>query len=181
MAGRDAASIISTIAGRPFAGSVWRAHRARYSASDASGSLSVSGRYHRGTDHFPRDRAWLALYCGLSWEVCIGEIVRHVSAELLPLLNQYVISELHVELSNVLDGRHITAAAKDASALLDDDDLELPQSIAEAARDAGAEGLLVPSATLLGDALVIFPDALREHSVIAPLRSDPMRLRVDRG
>ena len=69
----------------------------------------------------------------------------------------------------------------DRSELLHDYDLDVSQGLAEAARNRDAEGILVPSATLLGDALVIFPDRLLEGSATEVVSSFPMRLYVDRG
>src|SRR5262245_17936699 len=59
--------------------------------------------------------------------------------------------------------------------LLDDLDLAVPQSLV-AARRRGAEGLVVPSASLLGDNLVIFLDRLRPTSLIEVVRSIEPRL-----
>jgi hypothetical protein len=39
--------------------------------------------------------------------------------------------------------------------LCDDADLEVPRALAEAALARGVEGMLVPSATLLGDNLIV--------------------------
>ena len=180
MAGRDVAAAVSALPALPFSGSVWRAHRARYLGGDAGGSLFVSGRYNRGTDRFPREQSWPALYCGLTRDVCLGEIVRHVSADVLPLLNEYLLSELHVQLAAVLDCCDSTMLGIDMSELLHDYNLELSQGLAEAARNRRTEGILVPSATLLGNVLVIFPDRLREGSGIEVVNSRPMRLYVDR-
>jgi hypothetical protein len=139
----------------------------------------VSGRYNHGTDRFAREQSWPALYCGLTRDVCLGEIVRHVSADVLPLLNEYLLSELHVELAAVLDCRDPTTLGINRSELLHDYNFDVSQGVAEAARNRHAEGIFVPSATLLGDVLVIFPDRLLDRSIIKVLSSFPMRLHVD--
>ena len=141
----------------------------------------MSGRYNRGIDRFAHEQCWPALYCGLTRAVCVGEIVRHVPAALLPLLNDFLLTELHVALTAVLDCRDLTQLGVSPSELLHDYNFEVAQDLAEAARSRDAEGMLVPSATLLGDVIVIFPDHLRERSVIDVRRSDPIRLYVDRG
>jgi len=140
----------------------------------------VSGRYNRGTDRFAREQSWPALYCGLTRNACLGEIVRHVDADILPLLNEYLLSELHVELTAVLDCRNSQQVGIERAQLLHDYNLDASQSLAEAARNRPAEGILVPSATLLGDVLVILPDRLLEGSAIEVVNSHPMRLYVDR-
>lgn len=140
----------------------------------------VSGRYHRGADLFRPEESWAALYCGLAREVCVGEIVRHMDADLLPLLNDYLLTELHIELSAVADYRDLASIGLTRDALLVDYDVDVPQRLAAVARERGAEGLIVPSATLLGDVLVIFPDRLRDGSKLEALGSTAMRLYVER-
>jgi RES domain-containing protein len=176
----DAAAAIAALPISPFGASAWRAHHLRYAATDATGSQLVSGRYNRGVDLFSRAQAWPALYCGLGRDVCIGEIVRHADASILPLLNDYMLSELHVSLSSVLDCRDSAALGLDDAALLHDYDLSTPQRLAGAARAGGVEGIIVPSATLLGNALIVFPDLLLEGSTLRVRESQPMRLYVER-
>ncbi len=47
------------------------------------------GRYNRGLDQFASDQVWPAPYLALAPEVCLGEIVRHITPDLLPQLNDY--------------------------------------------------------------------------------------------
>jgi RES domain-containing protein len=145
-------------------GSAWRIHRQRYQATDSGGSLKVSGRYHRGADRFAADETWPALYLALSPETALGELIRHVTPELLPHLNGYRISELAVELEAVVDCRDVALLGLQSAALVNDHDVELTQQIGAAIVATGHEGLLVPSATGLGDNLVVFPTNLRPAS-----------------
>ena len=62
----------------------------------------VSGRYNRGLDLFPEELSFAALYFATEPEICLGEVCRHVTPELLPLLNDYRISELSVQLEAIL-------------------------------------------------------------------------------
>jgi hypothetical protein len=155
-------------------------HKQRYHATDAGGSRVVSGRYHRGNDHFPVDQVWEALYLATSPEVCLGEIYRHITPELLPYLNHYSLSELAVRLSKVLDCRDAAMLGLNHRDLIDDTDYRIPQAIGAAAFGANLEGLLVPSATNLGINLVVFPSRLRETSEMALVSSREPRLYVSR-
>jgi RES domain-containing protein len=177
----DAGRAIAALPVRPWRGRAWRAHRRRYEAIDSAGSLLVSGRFHRAADLFPPDVTWAALYLALDPETSLGEILRHIRPERLPLLNDYRITEVRVQLSGVIDCRDLSAIGLPPDALWHDLDYEIPQSVAAAAIRAQAEAILVPSATRLGDNLVIFPSALRPQTRLVARRSrDPM-LYVDRG
>jgi RES domain-containing protein len=172
------------IAGRPlirWRGRAWRAHRRRYEATDHTGSLLVSGRFHRAADLFPPEPTWPALYLALDPETTLGEILRHIRPERLPMLNEYRITEIGILLSAVLDCRDLGTLGLPADDLWHDLDYEIPQSLAAAAIRAHAEAILVPSATRLGDNLVLFPTVLRPRSRLEVRGSrDPM-LYVDRG
>jgi RES domain-containing protein len=152
-------------------------HKRKYRATDAGGSLRVSGRYNRGRDLFPEEEVWPALYLALSAEVCIGEIVRHITPALLPLLNDYRLSELAVTLPAVIDCRAVTALDSIPAEIRRDSpgDYDLSQSLAAAVRARGAVAIVVPSATRLGDNLIIFPDRLRgEASLEVVSERDPV-------
>ncbi len=109
--------------------------------------MRFSGRYNRGSDQFPEDQTWAALYLALSAEVALGEILRHISAELLANLNEYRVSELEVETEAVLDCRNAAALGLDPDDLVHDYEFEITQELAAAAIARDAEGILVPSAT----------------------------------
>ena len=100
--GWNAQTAIANLQPVRWRGHVWRFHRRRYAAADPGGSLLVSGRYHCASDQFAEEQTWPALYLALSAEVALGEILRHISPELLANLNEYRVSELEVEMENVL-------------------------------------------------------------------------------
>lgn len=159
---------------------MWRAHWRSYDATDHGGSLRFSGRYNRGADQFPQDQVWPALYLALGSDVALGEILRHVSPEDLADLNEYRLTELEVELAAVLDCRDAIALGLTPDDLVRDYDFAATQEIAAAAIAKRAEGILVPSATRLGDNLIVFPDRLRSTSRLAALGSRNPRLSIPR-
>jgi RES domain-containing protein len=161
-------------------GKAWRFHRRRYDALDSTGSLLVSGRYNRGSDQFPEGEVWAALYLALSAEASLGEIVRHITPDLLDKLNDFRVSELDVELAVVLDCRDGSAFGLDADEFVHDYDFEATQELAAAAIARDAEAILVPSATGLGDNLTVFPARLRSASRIVIVDSRDPRLYVKR-
>lgn len=132
-----------------------------------------SARFHCGASDPPAAeticrevrRRWTALYLGLSREVCIGEILRHTTPELLPQLN-HRYTRLRVALERVLDCRDLGVLGLTGEDLWRDTDYCIPQRLALAALDRSVEGLLVPSATRLGDNFILFPEVLRSGSSI---------------
>ena len=147
-------------------GEAWRIHRERYQADDPGGSLRVSGRYHRGQDFFPEDQVFAALYLALSPETALAELVRHVTPELLSALNDYRLTRLRLSLDDVLDLRDPALLEIEMEDLHSDTDHELTRELGTAAYSSGREAILIPSATRLGDNLIIFPDNLRETSPV---------------
>lgn len=139
-------------------------HKRRYSATDAGGSRKVSGRYNRGLDLFHENEVWTALYLALGAEICLGEVSRHITPDLLPQLNGYRLSELAVRLAAVLDCRDMAVLGLQPTDLWHDTDCSIPRVLAAAAIAQGVEGILVPSATRLGDNLIIFPELLRANA-----------------
>lgn len=177
----DAAAALAQRPLQEWSGRVWRMHNQRYRANDHGGALIVSGRYHRGRDLFPPEQVFAALYLSLAPEICIGEILRHVSTiEGLQYLNNFVLSELTVELRAVMDCRDSIALGLEPETLLLDTDYSITRELAAAAVTRGAEGVLVPSATRLGDNLIIFPQNLRPASQLIIVSSKSPRLYVQR-
>jgi RES domain-containing protein len=160
-------------------GAAWRIHRQRYAATDPGGSLKVSGRYHRGADRFAPEETWPALYLALDPETALGELVRHITPELLPHLNGYRVSELSVTLEAVVDCRDAALLGVSPAALVHDRDLGVTQQIGAAVVAAGFEGLFVPSATALGDNLVVFPANLQASSRLYLVSERNPRLFVE--
>jgi hypothetical protein len=142
--------------------------------------LLVSGRYNRGADQFAADQVWPALYLALGPEIALGEIVRHVVPELIERLNDFQLSELQVELSAVLDFRDPVPLGLAAEDLVRDHDFDITQELAAGVIANRAEGILVPSATKLGDNLIIFPTRLRSASRLDVIASRDPRLYVMR-
>lgn len=138
-------------------GRTWRMHKQKYPAADASGSRKYSGRYNRGVDLFSEEETWAALYLATSAEICLGEVLRHITPASLPLLNGYRISEIVVRLDNVLDCRNADALGLEMVDLCHDTDFTIPHLLARETLSRGFEGMLVPSATFLGDNLIVFP------------------------
>ena len=158
-------------------GSAWRIHKQKYVATDPGGSRRVSGRYHRGTDQVPDNQTWGTLYLATRPEICLAELFRHITPDLFPFLNGYRLSEIALSLRSVLDCRQPERMGLDLAALVADDDYELTQSIGKAAYVLGLEGLLTPSATGLGDNLILFPLNVRSTSRMEIISSRDPRLR----
>jgi len=110
----------------------------------------------------------------------MGEILRHFFPQLMPRLREYRLTELDVALEAVLDCRDATALGLAAEDLVKDYDFTIPQAVAAAAVRRDVEGLLVRSATGLGDNLVIFPAKLRSTSQLRVVGSRDPRLYVAR-
>jgi RES domain-containing protein len=176
----DADSAIQHCPTIAWRGSAWRIHRQKYDATDPGGSLKVSGRYHRGLDRYPSNQVWPALYLALSPETCMGELIRHVSPDMLPAMNSFRLSQLLVRLSRVLDCRDTSLLDLSIDDLCNDIDYQITQQLGAAAAAGGYEGLLVPSATRLGDNLIVFPLNLQPASTIETVSSREPRLYVPR-
>jgi RES domain len=158
-------------------GRAWREHGRGYPAADPGGSRKYSGRYHQAQDLFPPDEVWAALYLALGRDIALGEMVRHTSGA---RLNELRFTEFRVELEAVLDGRDATILGLVPEDLWHDTDFSIPRGLAAAAIAHGAEGMLVPSATRLGNNLILFPDRLRPtHRLIELGHVDP-ELRIPR-
>lgn len=168
----------------PWDGIVWRAHSRRYAPTDPGGALRVSGRYHRGADHFPADQAFAALYTSVSdavvtWEVIRGSM-RGRAGAVEARLRAIDLARLRVRLATALDIRD-PAVAGLAAAALTSDDYSLTQAVGAATFARGIEGLLVPSATGVGEPgrdynVVILTDNLRPESEVTFVDSRHPRL-----
>jgi hypothetical protein len=111
----------------------------------------------------------------------MGELMRHLTPEMLQMLNNYRLSRLFVALSQVLDLWASHGLATQIHALLTSDvDLVFTRLLGRIAYEQGAEGILVPSATRLGMNLVIFPDNVLPASQIALVDSQAPRLTIER-
>lgn len=171
---------LDAVAMEAWQGPAWRMHASRYSADDPGGAFKYSGRYHRGGDLFGEDEVFPALYLATAPEVTLGEKQRHLTSANLPQMRNQVLSELRISLQAVCDIRAPEEVGISGEALMDDHDYSFPQSVSAALRDRGAEALLVPSATLLGANLVVFPDRLLDGSSLEVVASHATRLYVER-
>jgi hypothetical protein len=142
--------------------------------------LLYSGRYQRAPDLFPKAETWPALYLSLAAEISVAEVVRHLSLDMVTRLNRLRLSQLEVGLSRVVDCRSAARLGLEEGELIQDFDYSTTQAIGAAAIARGAEAILVPSATGLGDNLVVFPDRLRASSRMSIIGSRDPRLFVPR-
>ncbi len=162
----------------PLAAVAWRLHARHRAADDDGGSLRYTARYHRAAADYPAPRRhWRALYLALAPEVAVAEGLRYAQAGLR--LQPQRLSELAVQLSAVLDCSDpavvgLTHAdlwqpipgSPPASLKALEGAYLISQRLAWVARARGAEALIVPSATRLGNNLVLFKDRLRPGSSI---------------
>ena len=166
-------------------GLVWRMHSIRYEPTSVRGSELSSGRYHRARAQVPTGRVWPALYTALDLGTSIGEATRNVGVAGTAALKGRRLTELRVELGLVLDLREPALLDLTLDAMIEDRDYSVPhaptstQRLALAALDRGAEGILVPSATLLGPNLVILTDNLLSSSRVEVLRFIDPRLHAE--
>src|SRR5262249_21166924 len=128
---------------------------------------------------FPPDQLFAALYTRVSDAVATWEFLRHSrtasAAEMWLRLTSVNISRLRIRLSAVLDLRDPSVAGLVPEDLLDDD-YALPQAIGAAAFTRQLEGLLVPSATGVGETgrdynVVIYTENMRPDSEITFVES----------
>jgi hypothetical protein len=181
----SATAAIATCRVIAWSGDVWRCHSNRYPGDSAAGSLKATGRYDRGSDKYPTQETWPALYTALAQHVALGERIRHTTPAVLPTLAAQRISRLRVTLQRVLracspNGCHELAV----SGLTNDDicrpaDYSRTHALAEAARQR-AEAFLIPSCTRFPEGnLIIFTDRLQPRSEIRVIDSVDPDLIVD--
>lgn len=156
----------------PLKQAVWRGHRRRYPAIDHGGSLRSSARFHQAAIDFPNGPTWPALYTAFDLAVALGELQRNIRSE---NIDQYRFTEIWVQLEEVLDCRDLDALGLAEADLFDNTDFETPRALVAAAIDRNVEGIVVPSASRLGDNLIIFPHLVRTRSVVVEVRTiDPV-------
>lgn len=173
----DAATVRKAVAALPFLpwqGRVWRIHRHKYRATDPAGSLKVSGRYNQGSDGFPPGERWPALYTSTSPDVALAEAWRYIDPDLIDTIKESRRTEIEVELSLVLDCRDTATMGIAGDVLLDDRDYSAGQILGRVVIERGAEAMLVPSATRLGDNLIVFTANRRPNSRLDIVRFQPL-------
>jgi RES domain-containing protein len=166
-------------------GEVWRSHNPKYRADDTFGSRLFSGRYNRGLDLYPATadwdilhaagEVWEALYTGLSFGICLAELLRHLSSVTLQAKLKTQLTQLRVDLAAVLDCSDLVALGIAKDDLLHDTNYRTAHALARTARTRGCEGLLVPSAADIpgedGCVLIVFPDRLQPSSALRIIRA----------
>ena len=165
---REPGVVAAIVAAAPvlsWRGPVWRCHDGRFPADSWEGSRYYSGRFHRAPDLFPARRTWTALYTALGPEVSLGETIRYQSPHMRRIAD-YRLSELAVSLTKVVDVRDLETHELDMDVLLDDWDRTLGQTLGEATLDRDMEGILAPSASRLGDNLIVLPDNMNAASQV---------------
>ncbi len=130
------------------------------------GNEKVSGRWHIKGE-------FNALYLCESKKVCIEELKRKVEDETI-IENLFNIFELEIDFSLILDLTseenlkmlEITESELLAGSIVRLDEIRLPNSLARAAYELGFEGILVKSATMTGNNIVLFPkNKLKKSSI----------------
>ncbi len=147
--------------------------------ADPAGSLKVSGRFNRGLDHFPVEETWSVLYLALGRDVALAEMIRHLTPELLLRVRNKRLSELQLDLCLVIDCRDLARLGVSPDDFFHDTNYRIPQELGKAAYARGVEAMLVPSATLLGDNLIVFNRNLAESARITVIGSVDPRLYVE--
>jgi RES domain-containing protein len=156
---------------------------------NADGSLAATGgRFNAGVDSDVKP-PFRALYASIESAAALLEVVRHLGYRSLERrdvvalddIAMRVLTQIEVELQRVFDWR--------GEAILRDNLRHVSylqtQQLAAAAFGAGAEGILVPSATAIDANLVIFIDNVADRSRIEVVRHitdlQPMIASVERG
>jgi len=171
---------ISRLKPTAWSGRVWRFHNRRFEPTDPGGSRIYSGRYHRAPNRFAVEDTWPALYLAMAPETALAEVLRHMRPDLIYRLNEYRLSEIEVTFRAVLDCRDTATLGVSQEKITNDFEFTVTQMLASAAIRQGAEAILVPSATDLGDNLVVFPDQLDASSNLTVVSSRDPRLYVQR-
>ena len=97
--------------------------------------------------------------------------IRHLSpTTLVQKLRALCLTQLRADLAVVLDCTDLAALGLDEDDLLRDGDYAAGRALTHAAREHGAEALLLPSATRIGEmdarVLIVFPDRPRPGSAV---------------
>jgi RES domain-containing protein len=155
---------------------VWRQCAPTRRLLDVASPAIGPGRYHRAGDA----GAW---YASASERGAWAELLRHhTSSELSPFEVRRRIGRARVANLRVLDltDPQVREALALTEADLTGDDLTRCQRLGEAARAAGFEGMLAPSAALPGETiLVVFPAAIvKVTEERARVQRPPARLRA---
>jgi RES domain-containing protein len=157
----DPAAIVATSLLTSWSGRVWRCHHRSHAALSADGSLGgVGGRFNAGVES-PIKPPFRALYTSVESGAALLEVVRHLgyratddrAVVALEDIAMRVLTQIDVALRRVFDWSR-DAALRDL--LTSDTSYAYTQKLGAAAAMAGAEAILVPSATGIDANLIIF-------------------------
>jgi RES domain-containing protein len=157
-----------------FSGTVYRIFDPEHGAQDTTGSFLGGGRWNRKGQYG-------ALYTSLERSTAEREIAKQArDKSLRPSdLGQRDCVELSVRIARVLD---LSSSSAFERLGVTRENLILNKQIcleiADAAREMGAEAMLVPSATGTGTNLVVFVDLLQQESKIVEVnRESTIRIK----
>jgi RES domain-containing protein len=152
---------ISSLPVTRFDGSAYRVviDRLREKILSTEGNRFYPGRYHVIGETG-------VLYTSLDEEVAVTELARHADRHMLK--EKLVAGKIYLRLQNVLDLTQASTLRKlgiSKEELLSPEYL-IPQAISIQARNAGLQGLIVPSATGVGKNLIVFENNFGEGCLI---------------
>jgi RES domain-containing protein len=185
----DPASIAASSVFQPRSGRAWRCHHRSRSVLNAEGSLAAGGgRFNAGVDSDVKP-PFRGLYASIESAAALLEVVRHLGYRspdrrhvvALDAIAMRVLTQIDVELQRVFDWRAEPGLRENLNHV----SYRQTQQLAGAAFGAGAEGILVPSATGIDTNLVVFVDNLGDGSRIEVVRQiadlQPIIASVARG
>lgn len=160
----------------PYIGSAYRGHARIYLPTDFTGSSMYAGRLHElpsaqiGTGQDRRTG-----YLAIEEVTALGEIIRHQEAftdmsdaaamkaaaeRNVVYLSTRRLTRLELSFSKIRDARNLDALGISRDAFFVDGVWDaggyISQALGQACRLSGDEGVMVPSATRLGDSLILF-------------------------
>lgn len=159
---------------RVLSGRVWHQGPTRYPVASFPDPARTQGRYHR----FGGPGVW---YASSREQAAWAELFRHVpEGGVDPFEVRRRVGRIHVDGLQVLDltSPQVQAALGLDASVLGRDDYRLTQQIAAAAREAGCEGILAPSAALPGCRTLVVFTAGRPRLTVEreAVRRPPQRL-----
>ncbi len=131
------------------------------------GNKKVSGRWHVKGE-------FNSLYLCESKKVCIEELKRKVDDEII-IENLFDLFEMQINFSSILDLTsqenlkilELTEEELLAGSVYRSAEISLPNNLARAAYESKFEGILVKSATMAGNNIILFPkNQLKKSSII---------------
>jgi RES domain-containing protein len=167
----DPATVVANSSLIAWSGRVWRCHHRSRGALNADGSLGgVGGRFNAGLDSVVKP-AFRALYTSVESAAALLEVIRHLgyraadarAVVALENIAMRTLSQLDVALQRVFDWSHDSTFG---GFLTSNTSYPYTQKLAAEASMAGAEAILVPSATGIDANLIIFVENAGAHTQI---------------